>query len=113
MRVELPWPPQELSPNKRVHRMVLAKRKREYRTDCAWLVRAACGKLDAQRAELRLTFCPPDRRPRDTDNMIASMKAGIDGIADALGVDDSRFGMHFARGEPVKDGRVIVEVIPA
>ncbi|AZB63881.1 endodeoxyribonuclease RusA [Cereibacter sphaeroides] len=93
--------------------MVLAKRKREYRADCAWLAKAACGKLNAQRAELRFTFRPPDRKGRDKDNMIASIKAGIDGLADALGVDDRRFEMDFEIGEPVKNGAVIVEVTPA
>lgn len=41
-----------------------------------------------------LTFVPPDRRKRDDDNMIAAFKPGRDGMADALGVDDSRFRLH-------------------
>jgi crossover junction endodeoxyribonuclease RusA len=40
---------------------------------------------------LWLDFYPPDRRHRDDDNMIASFKAGRDGLALALGIDDKRF----------------------
>lgn len=40
---------------------------------------------------LWLTFYPPDRRSRDDDNLIASFKAGRDGLALALGIDDKRF----------------------
>lgn len=34
---------------------------------------------------------PPDHRERDRDNLLASMKAGLDGVASALQIDDSRF----------------------
>ena len=33
----------------------------------------------------------PDRRHRDLDNLLAASKPIIDGMAQALGVDDSRF----------------------
>jgi crossover junction endodeoxyribonuclease RusA len=52
------------------------------------------------RLHLWLDFYAPDKRRRDDDNMIASFKAGRDGIADALGVDDHRFICHtFVRDE--------------
>src|SRR3546814_16726876 len=38
-----------------------------------------------------LTLYPPDRRQRDRDNLLSNCKAYLDGIADALGVNDSRF----------------------
>ena len=38
-----------------------------------------------------IEFYPPDKRKRDIDNMLASSKAGIDGIAQAIGIDDSIF----------------------
>jgi crossover junction endodeoxyribonuclease RusA len=34
---------------------------------------------------------PPDRRARDLDNMLASIKSGLDGLADALEANDRRF----------------------
>ena len=41
------------------------------------------------RAEL--TFYKPNRRSMDHDNLLARMKAGLDGVADALKIDDRRF----------------------
>lgn len=111
MKVSLPWPPKGLSPNSRLHHHALARIKRDYRTDCAWLAKAAkLTAAGAQRVKVSITFLPPDRRPRDTDNMLASIKAGLDGLSDALGVDDSRWTLTISRGEPVKGGRVDIEV---
>ena len=43
---------------------------------------------------LWVDFYPPDKRRRDDDNVIAAFKAGRDGLADALRIDDSRFRLH-------------------
>ena len=40
---------------------------------------------------LDITFIQPDKRRRDRDNLLAAMKSGLDGLAQALGVDDSEF----------------------
>jgi len=93
--VFLPWPPKELSPNYRGHWAKVAQVKRTYRQACWALAREAGlgpGTLaGAKRAELILLFFPPNRQPRDHDNLIAAMKAGIDGLADAMKVDDRIF----------------------
>jgi hypothetical protein len=47
---------------------------------------------------------------RDFDNAIASLKASLDGLADALRVDDNRFRLSFAWGEPCKPGRVEIVI---
>ena len=95
-KVVLPWPPKVLSPNARVHWSVKSKSAKAYRMACFTLCREA--KLAAPehegRLHLWLDFYPPDRRPRDDDNMIASFKSGRDGIADALDIDDKRFICH-------------------
>lgn len=57
---------------------------------------------------LTLTFCPPDMRRRDLDNMLASNKANLDGFADALRTDDHRFEFTLVRGQKVKGGAVEV-----
>ena len=61
-------------------------------------------------AAVRLTFCPPDRRVRDLDGVLSSCKAGCDGIADATGVDDSRWSLALAWGPVVRGGAVIVDL---
>ena len=50
----------------------------------------------------------PDKRHRDADNAISSLKAHFDGIAEALGVNDKRFLPSFEFCEPEKPGRVEV-----
>ena len=60
---------------------------------------------------LSLTFCPPDRRRRDLDNLLAAMKADFDGVSQALGIDDQLFEpLTLRRGDVVKGGVVVLEV---
>lgn len=95
MLITLPWPFKGLSPNDRVHRMKLARIKRDYRWACFFQAKEA-GAPDAalsaaDRIEVLLTFYPPTKRARDEDNLLATMKSGLDGLADALQVNDNRF----------------------
>ena len=99
MKVTLPWPPKDLSPNARIHWGKLAKAKKAYRQTCYLLARqaglSAVYLTGARSIHVSLTFCPPDRRLRDQDNMLAAMKSGLDGLADALQIDDRNFKMTF------------------
>lgn len=95
IELRLPWPPKELSPNARVHWSKRSKAAAAYRRECAWLVRAAGIKApDSERIALWIDFFPPDKRQRDDDNLLAAFKAGRDGIADALDINDKRFVSH-------------------
>lgn len=38
---------------------------------------------------LMVEFYPPNRQKRDVDNCLSACNAGIDGMAQALGIDDS------------------------
>jgi crossover junction endodeoxyribonuclease RusA len=117
LRVELPFPPPDLSPNARVHWRVKADAVRTYRHDVDILTLVArphatrCNPWPHEgEIALTVTFCPPDNRRRDRDNMMAAFKAGFDGIADALCVDDSVFVPTYRKGDVVKGGKVIVEI---
>lgn len=112
LQIQLPWPHQDLSPNARVHWARKSRRVAEARSKAHLLTRAEIGprKPGWAGAKLEVVFCPPDKRRRDRDNLIASMKAANDGIADALGIDDSRFVSTYSMGEPVKGGAVHVTV---
>ena len=44
-----------------------------------------------------LTFVRPNKRLFDLDNLVARMKSGIDGMADALSINDSQIVSHSAR----------------
>ena len=110
----LPWPPAILSPNARAHWAEKARAAKKYRRDACYMAQAmGCRALSAPRLTVEITFHPPDARRRDTDNMLASIKAGLDGIADATGVDDCNWHIGLARGEPVKGGKVVVTLMPA
>ena len=111
---ELPWPSKELSPNARHHWSTAARAKKAYRTRCRQVgegVGLSAAKNASGAVLIGLTFFPPDKRARDLDNMLASMKAGLDGLADAMGVDDSRWQLSLAKSDtPTKGGLVLVEV---
>ncbi len=106
MKINLPWPPKELSPNARVHWSKRSKAAKTYRHSCFLHVRSAqirdlleshaCSQPypDHGRLHLWIDFYPPDRRHRDDDNLIAAFKSGRDGIADALDINDKRFICH-------------------
>jgi crossover junction endodeoxyribonuclease RusA len=91
----LPWPPRELSPNSRTHWRKAAPIKAKYRDACYMLTKLARASIDWDGdVHMWIDFYAPDRRHRDDDNMIAAFKAGRDGIAEALGVNDRRFRIH-------------------
>ena len=110
MIVTLPWPPKELSPNARVHWAKKAKAAKSYRLLAHLLACRLKCPVGWEAAKVSITFEPPDNRRRDLDNMLASIKSGLDGISAAIGVDDSRWTVTIAKGVYNKGGRVIVEV---
>lgn len=114
MKITLPWPPAILSPNDRSHWRKKNKAKKPYKEACYYLG------ITARRIELppegpipvTITFHPPDNRRRDRDNMIASFKAGQDGFAMAIGVDDHRFQPTYKVEEVWPQGAVVIDIDP-
>ena len=112
--IDLPWPPAALSPNARKHWRVLAKAKADYRQRCAVYASLGRVKLGAGLIHVSIVFCPPDRRSYDLDNLHARIKAGLDGMCDALGVNDRQFRpVTVDFGEVVKGGAVRVALAAA
>jgi Holliday junction resolvase RusA-like endonuclease len=62
---------------------------------------------------VKIVFHPAVDRNRDLDNMQASQKAALDGIALALGVDDSIFCPVSEIGSKRKPACVVVTLTPA
>lgn len=89
--IELPWPPAALSPNARKHWRALAPIKAKYRQDCRYAALAARAGVVTGRHHLIAEFVPPNARHLDRDNLLARIKSGIDGMADALGINDREF----------------------
>lgn len=119
LRIELPFPPAELNPNRKNGRHWGATHaiKEAYKRTCWALSLQAAntwqhGGYVAPDGDiaLRLTFVQPDKRHRDRDNLLAASKAALDGLAAALKVDDSRFEpVTICRQYGKKPGLVIVE----
>lgn len=112
LAVDLPWPPSALKPNgPHGHWAAKSSAAKAYRTSCAWACRAAgLSPAGLDRAHLTIRFHAPDKRRRDLDNMLATIKHGLDAVSEAIGVDDSRFGLTIVRGDAVKGGKVSVTI---
>ena len=112
--IELPWPDYKiLSPNASVHWTVKAKAvkaEREMAYYLAWKTwkQEGMGTLE----DIRCTFVyhQPDNYHRDLKNVDTAMKGAIDGVCDALGIDDSQIKETVSRfGEVDRpDGRVVM-----
>lgn len=103
VRLELPFPPKELSPNARPNRWVKAKSVREYRDACGWAAVAVFGPGRLRKPRLTppvraaVTFVVPTRHKRDEDNLLAMLKPAWDGLVDAgvlAGDDSERFSVE-------------------
>lgn len=111
VRISLPWPDSRLSQNARVHWGQKSAATKAARHEAGWAVRRCFkGKPGWDRAKVDLTFCPPDERRRDLQNCIGSAKALIDGVADALGIDDAKFDISYAFGAATHGGSVLVTI---
>jgi crossover junction endodeoxyribonuclease RusA len=117
LRIELPWPDARLNPNrsKGRHWAHTADLRGRARRD-AWVLTHQAARSGKPfevgvPVALSITFVQPDRRQRDRDNLLAAMKPSLDGIADALGINDYQFDPITIRREyGAKPGAVIVEV---
>ena len=94
MKIVLPLPPKELHPNARPHWAQKAKATKKYRSDAKWATLYAMDISETNgewpTATVKATFYVKTNHKRDADNMLASLKAAMDGLADAgLIVNDS------------------------
>ncbi|MGV6875900.1 endonuclease [Pseudochelatococcus sp. B33] len=110
--ITLPWPPPCLSPNSRAHWAEKARAAKKARRDAFMLAQHAriVSPLPWERLHADIVFHAPSRRAYDLDNALARAKSALDGVADATGIDDSRWTYSISRGEPVRGGEVVVTV---
>lgn len=113
----LPWPPRDLHPNSRVHWGRRARAAKLCRTIAAGTALAAGirrGDPDIpSRLKVTAVFFPPDNRRRDIDGMLSSIKSYLDGIADVIGIDDSKWEISMSREGARKGGLVRIEISEA
>lgn len=116
--LKLSWPARPLWQNSNAHFMAKARAVKAARRE-AMIASQAVGLHRIKgviSAELAFEFYPPiSSRATDIQNMPATVKAYIDGIADALGIDDKAFAQPdwpSAFNPKCRDGHVIVRVTP-
>lgn len=117
IEIELPWPHKDLMPNaaRRKHWAARGNLAAKYRADCHKLALTVPNRFSLPpigKIPLHITFHEPDRRGRDWDGLCTAIKAGLDGIADALHMNDKRFRPVIVdvADEPVKGGKVVVRI---
>ena len=106
----LPYPHKALWPNGRAHWAVKAREVKKHRH---WACMAARADYIRPGSKYRITItcCPKARGPApDADNIAAAGKAYIDGIADALGVNDRHFAAPVVRISESRTGKFIIAV---
>lgn len=111
MQIILPWPPAMLNPNSIAHWSKKYRAKQSYKKACWAVAKNFRPQFADGKIKFRLTFVPPMKRNRDEDNLIASMKSGFDGLAQAWGIDDLRFSFASEIVEPKRPGCVILETL--
>ncbi len=114
--LRLPWPPRELSPNVKVHWGTKKRATDLYKAECFVAIRDVIGHAERpeplQEATAKVVFVVPDRRRRDIDNAMASIKPAFDAMVTAgLLVDDDSKHLKLAAPEMrVQRGERYVEV---
>lgn len=110
--IELPFPAKVLWPNGRTksYRFKAA----EFKKHKGWasVAALASGVKGLQVvSSIRLIVRPKTRNAIDRDNCVSACKAYFDGLAAAIGIDDSTFPVpSVVFGEPVKGGLFVIEV---
>lgn len=113
--ISLPWPDKHLSPNARVHHRVKAEYVKMAREVAFFETRNTVGVsllTPDDRLALVVTAHPPDKRKRDLDNVLSSCKSYVDGIFQALSLDDSQIQETTVRwGNAIPAGQVVLTLV--
>ena len=113
IEITLPWPDKRLSPNSRKGWRAKAEATKEARSIgyCEAYLKGHHRQFEGRdcRLEQSITIHPPDKRHRDQDNILASLKPAIDGICEAIWIDDSRIKRTTLEwGEVTPGGKVVL-----
>ena len=110
--IALPWPSRTLHPNSRPHWAALHKAKAKAKAE-AYVMTRYLRECVSEPILVTVTMHPPRAGRRDVDGAVSACKAYFDGIADAIGIDDSRWKWRLPSefAEPRKGGAVVVAIV--
>ena len=102
--IELPFPARVLFPTARPNRV---QKAREVKLQRYWAyvstLSACVGECKPKGIiEYRIVYTPKTNRRRDEDGVISSCKSYLDGVAQALGIDDHIFRHRGTEAMPAK-----------
>lgn len=112
MKITFPWFPKEVKPNTACHYMQKAKAKAIYREVCK---QQTLESLEYQQnnknyTHAHFTFYKPNNRHMDLDNCLSSCKSLVDGMADALEINDKCFNKITIEFAEKIGGYITVEI---
>lgn len=116
IKIVLPFPAAKLNPNRRSGRswqVTAAEKVAAWQAGKIATLKALNGKAFtvANPVKFSITFFCPNRRRRDLDNLLASLKPSLDGICNAVDIDDSAIEeMQLIKRYDAKNPRVEVEI---
>ena len=123
MIIKLPFPNKTLFPNAKAGKSwTTSHSAKVYLRECAKeAARTALQTISEQvsamvatpgkNIPISLVFIAPDKRRRDLDGCLSASKAALDGIAQAMNIDDSRFKpilLNYIQGD--KPGATLIAV---
>ncbi len=93
--IEVGWPADPLWPNKSAHYMVVGRFRKSAKNEAGWATRYVLTPEWAPEGEKVKVHIIGHAKPTgpfpDADNTVAAVKSHLDGIADALGINDREF----------------------
>lgn len=112
MRLDLPYPHKALWPNGRPH---WAEKSRETKKHKAWAWTAAKARrlsaVSDGKILIHITVHGKKTGPLpDEDGVVGSVKAYLDGISEAIGINDRHFAAPTVSFADTRTGRFIIEV---
>lgn len=116
MKIDLPWPAPILWPNgprprNEGHKASVTRKHRDWAHIATLEVAPKCFHHNGAKIPVTLEVHAKPKGPLpDEDNCIAAAKAMLDGIADALKVNDRDFAAPRVVFSPERDGRFVVEI---
>lgn len=116
IKIILPFPAAKLNPNRRSGhswQVTAAEKVEAWQAGKIATLKALGGKRPAIAAPVKfsITFFCPNRRRRDLDNLLASLKPSLDGICNAVDIDDSAIEeMQLIKRYDANNQRVEVEI---
>ena len=97
LRIELSWPAKQLGSNSSVHHMVRHRFRKAARNEAGWATKEALQRNRdwapaGEQINVHLICQAPTGTVQpDNDGMVYRVKGALDGIADALGINDRLF----------------------